>query len=153
MFNIYKLDYLLTDVNVATGYTWYILLGISCFSIVFTWIMILDMCWIVFEVLNQFVIFNPWIVPWNWIAFYQNLFVISPGLLYHLIRRDSGWLVNETFTSNHIVSSKQWLNGLKITRILLDKGASHQRYHFCLEYVSSKTNKTHSYKLQFSSRL
>ena len=27
----------------------------------------------------QFVIFNPWKVPWNWIAFYQNSFVISPG--------------------------------------------------------------------------
>ena len=26
-----------------------------------------------------FVIFNPWKVPWNWIAFYQNSFVISPG--------------------------------------------------------------------------
>ena len=31
----------------------------------------------------QFVIFNPWKVPWNWIAFYQNSFVISPGSLYH----------------------------------------------------------------------
>ena len=30
----------------------------------------------------QFVIFNPWKVPWNWIAFYQNYFVISPGLLF-----------------------------------------------------------------------
>ena len=28
--------------------------------------------------LLQFVIFNPWKVPWNWIAFYQNL-------LYHLV--------------------------------------------------------------------
>ena len=27
----------------------------------------------------QFVIFNPWKVPWNWIAFYQNSFVVSPG--------------------------------------------------------------------------
>ena len=39
---------------------------------------------------NQFAIFNPWKVPWNWMAFYQNSFVISPGLLYHLIRRDMG---------------------------------------------------------------
>ena len=30
----------------------------------------------------QFVILNPWKVPWNWIAFYQNYFVISPGLLF-----------------------------------------------------------------------
>ena len=40
---------------------------------------------------------------------------ITPGLLYHLIRSDSGRLANEAFTSNPIVSSKQWLNGLKIT--------------------------------------
>ena len=54
----------------------------------------------------QFVIFNPWKIPWNWIAFYQNSFVLSPGSLYHLIRRDSGRLSNEAFTSNFIVSSK-----------------------------------------------
>ena len=65
--------------------------------------------------LNQFVIFNPWKNPWNWIACYQNCFVISPGLLYHLIRRDSGRLSNEDFTPNPIVSSNQWFNGLKIT--------------------------------------
>ena len=64
---------------------------------------------------TQFLIFNPWKVPWKWIAFYQNYFVISPGLLYHLIRRDSGWLAKEAFISNAIVSSKRWLNGLKIT--------------------------------------
>ena len=28
--------------------------------------------------LLQFVIFNPWKVPWNWTVFYQNSFVISP---------------------------------------------------------------------------
>ena len=28
---------------------------------------------------NQFVIFNPWEVPRNWIVFYQIFFVISPG--------------------------------------------------------------------------
>ena len=39
---------------------------------------------------NQFVFFNPLKVPWNWIAFYQNSLVISPGLLYHAIRRESG---------------------------------------------------------------
>ena len=47
--------------------------------------------------------------------FYQHSFVLSPGLLYHLIWRDSGRLANEAFTSNPIVSSKQQLNGLKIT--------------------------------------
>ena len=35
-------------------------------------------------ILDQFVILNPWKVPWNWIAFYQNSF-ISPGLLHHLV--------------------------------------------------------------------
>ena len=55
----------------------------------------------------QFVIFNPSKVSWNWMAFYQNSFVISPGSLYHLIRRDCGRLSNEAFTSNPIVSSKQ----------------------------------------------
>ena len=61
----------------------------------------------------QSAIFNPWKVRWNWIPFYQNSFVISPGLLYHLIRRDGGRLSNEAFTSNPIVSSKQWFNGFK----------------------------------------
>ena len=36
-------------------------------------------------------------------------------LLYQQIRRDTGQLANEAFTSNPIVSSKQKLNGLKIT--------------------------------------
>ena len=63
----------------------------------------------------QFVTFSPWKVPWNWIAFYQNSFLISPGLFYHLIRHDTGWLENQVFTPNPIVSSKQQLKGLKIT--------------------------------------
>ena len=33
--------------------------------------------------------------------------------------------------------------------VLLDKGVSHQRIHFYLEYASSETNKTHGYKIQF----
>ena len=37
----------------------------------------------------------------------QKSFVISLGLLYQLIRRDSGRIANEAFTSNPIVSSKQ----------------------------------------------
>ena len=71
----------------------------------------------------QSAIFNPWKVRWNWIPFYQNSFVISPGLLYHLIRRDGGRLSNEAFTSNPIVSSKQWFNGLKITNWMLHTSA------------------------------
>ena len=35
-----------------------------------------------FFVQVQFVIFNPWKISWNWIAFSQNSFVISPDLLY-----------------------------------------------------------------------
>ena len=35
----------------------------------------------------------------------QNSFVVSPGLLYNLIRRDTGQLANEAFTSNPIVSN------------------------------------------------
>ena len=54
-------------------------------------------------------------------VFYQNSLVISPGLLYHLIRRSSGRLASKAFTSNRIASSKQWLNGLKITNWLLLK--------------------------------
>ena len=49
------------------------------------------------------------------IAFYQNSFVISPDLLYHLIRRNNGRFANEAIASNPIVSSKQWLNSLKLT--------------------------------------
>ena len=45
-------------------------------------------------------------------AFSQNSFVIAPGLLHHLIRRDTGRLASEAFTSNPIVSSKQQLSGL-----------------------------------------
>ena len=56
---------------------------------------------------KQSVIFNPWKVLWNWIASYQNSFVISPDSLYDLIRRDSGRLANRAFKSNPIVSWKQ----------------------------------------------
>ena len=61
--------------------------------------------WLLFVLL--FVIFNPWKVSWNWIAFSQNSFFVSPGLLYYLIRSDTGQLANEAFTSNTTVSSKQ----------------------------------------------
>ena len=55
----------------------------------------------------KLVTFNPWKVSWNWIVFSQNCFAISPGFLYHLIRRYTGRPGNEAFTSNRIVSSKQ----------------------------------------------
>ena len=55
----------------------------------------------------QFVIFSPWKLPCSWIAFYQNSFVVSAGLLCHLIRRDYGRLANKAFTSNPFVSLKQ----------------------------------------------
>ena len=44
----------------------------------------------------EFVIFNPWKVPWNWIVFIKIL------LLYHLVWLDATpWLLaNEIFTSN-----------------------------------------------------
>ena len=57
--------------------------------------------------LIQFVIFNPWKVPWNWIDFFQKCLVVSLGLLYHLIRRKNGRLTNEAFASNLVVSSKE----------------------------------------------
>ena len=81
-------------INAKKCYQWYLLIDAS---------------------LIQFIIFNPWKVPWNWIAFYQNSFVMPPGLLYQLIRCNSGQLVNEAFTSNPTVYLKRWLNGLKIT--------------------------------------
>ena len=37
----------------------------------------------------------------------NRICAMTPGLLYHLTRCDSGRFVNETFTSNPIVSSKQ----------------------------------------------
>ena len=50
------------------------------------------------------------------LPFSQNSFVISPGLLYQLIRRYTGRLANEVFMSSPIVSSKLFpLSGLKIT--------------------------------------
>ena len=67
------------------------------FSLIENYKMVYYMAW---KLSSQFLIFNPWKYPWNWIAFYQNSFVISPGLLCHLIRRDSGRLANGAFTSN-----------------------------------------------------
>ena len=48
-------------------------------------------------------------------AFSQNSFVISPVLLYHLVSRDTRRLGNEALKPNPIVSSKQWVSGLKTT--------------------------------------
>ena len=44
----------------------------------------------------------------------SKFFCYITWLLYQLIRRDTGQLANETFTSNPIVSWKQWIKGLKI---------------------------------------
>ena len=45
----------------------------------------------------------------------SKFFCYITWLLYQLIRRESGRLAHEAFTSNPIFSSKQYLNGLKIT--------------------------------------
>ena len=45
----------------------------------------------------------------------SKFFSFITCLLYQLIRRDTGRHANEAFTSNPIVSSMQYLNGLKIT--------------------------------------
>ena len=90
---------------------WYFLINANLINAkkCYQWYLLIDAS------LIQFIIFNPWKVPWNWIAFYQNSFVMPPGLLYQLIRCNSGQLVNEAFTSNPTVYLKRWLNGLKIT--------------------------------------
>ena len=94
--------------------------------------------------MKQFVIFNPWKGPWNWIVFYQNSFVISPGFLYHLISRDSGGLASEAFTSNPTASSKQCFNGLKITngkKVLIKISQSSQE-NTCVTTLPYKLNIT-----------
>ena len=45
----------------------------------------------------------------------SKFFCYVTWLFCQLIRRDTGWLAKEAFTSNSIVSSKQYLNGLKAT--------------------------------------
>ena len=45
----------------------------------------------------------------------SKFFCYVTWLLYQLIRCDTGRLAKEVFTSNSIVSSKQYLNGLKAT--------------------------------------
>ena len=67
--------------------------------------------WMVCKIIFCFEFPNPWKVPRNWIAFYQKTFVLSPGLLYHLIRRETGRFANDAFPSNPIISSKQYLSG------------------------------------------
>ena len=46
---------------------------------------------------------------------HQLILHYTPGLSYHLIRRNYGRLANEALTSIRIVSFKQKLNSLKIT--------------------------------------
>ena len=61
---------------------------------------------------TQFVIFNPWKVPWKWIAFSQNSFVtwfvISPDYTRHWMTCKRGLYVKS------YCFSKQQLSGLKI---------------------------------------
>ena len=66
------------------------------------------------NVLNQFLILHPWKIPWNWIAFYWNSFVISLGLM----RGETGGLANEVYFSNSIVflSSLIWRGITSIRR-------------------------------------
>ena len=46
-------------------------------------------------------------IPVELNSLFSKFFCVSPGLLYHMIRRDTGRLVNEAFTSSLITSSKQ----------------------------------------------
>ena len=48
-------------------------------------------------------------------SLYQYSFVILPDMLQYMIRHETGRIANEAFTSNPIVSSKQWLIDLNIT--------------------------------------
>ena len=84
-----------------------------------------------FNLVTQFVIFNPWKAPWKWITISQNSFVISPALLYHLIRGDTGLLANEIFTLNPIISSKKMFSGLKIRN-----WTEFVRSYLCIIYCS-----------------
>ena len=59
----------------------------------------------------QSVIFNPWKVPWIWIAFYRNSFIMLPGFM----RDETGRLANKAYFSNPIASLKQWLSDSKTT--------------------------------------
>ena len=105
------------------------------------------LCSFLFQLTNQFVTLNSWKIPWNWIAFSQNSFVISPGLLYHLIRRDTGRLANETFTSNPIVSLKKYLSHLKITNCnVFINGTT-----LCTTRVPHSLHKKWSFPLRISS--
>ena len=62
----------------------------------------------------MFLIFNPWKALWKLIAVTQNSFIVSPGLLYHLTRGDTGRLVNEIVPSNPIDSLKEYLSVSKL---------------------------------------
>ena len=83
----------------------------------------------------MFLIFNPWKAQWKWIAVTQNSFIVSPGLLYHLTRGDTGRLVNEIVSSNPIDSLKEYLSVSKLqiamTMLAPESGmASNFRLHF-----------------------
>ena len=88
------------------------------------------------QVFIQFVIFNRRKVPWNWIAFSQISLVVSPGLLNHLIRRDTGrlakrplrqillfllssWTSSESLMYVQFTSCVYGVSGLKITNCIV----------------------------------
>ena len=85
--------------------------------------------------------FNPWSGPWNWIVFSKNSFVISPGLLHHLIRRDIGRLVNDAFTSNPIISLAQRFKNHKLI--------SHYIKKILRENTNSKGNQSWNKRYTF----
>ena len=77
-----------------------------------------EFCLVIIYILYSVCNFQAMKSPMELNSLLSNSFVISPGLLYHLIRRDSAQLANEAFTSSPIVSSKHWLIGLKITNCI-----------------------------------
>ena len=91
---------------------------------------------------KQFVIFNPWKSSVELNSLLSKFFCYIIWLLYQLIRRDTGRLENEAFTSNPKVSSKQELNGLKITiwKILWNFRA------FCHVYNNNDASKCCKFK-------
>ena len=69
----------------------------------------------------------------------SKLFCYITWLLYQLIRRGTGRLANEAFTSNPIVFSKQWFNGLKIINCetslcFLKKNISHNIFYQLIKF-------------------
>ena len=56
-------------------------------------------------------------------------------MLYHLIKCDSGQLSIEAFTSDLIVSLKQWFNGLRITNWIMYRDCVLCYFHFMARMI------------------